>query len=74
MMPEPVLCEDYSVSDDGLTYTITLKNAYFSNGAALTAADVIYSFAQAAASELYQERFGDIFSYEATSGDTVVSI
>lgn len=69
---EPVLCEDYSVSDDGLTYTITLKNAYFSNGAALTAADVIYSFAQAAASELYQERFGDIFSYEATSGDTVV--
>ena len=69
---EPVLCEDYTVSDDGLTYTITLKNAYFSNGAALTATDVIYSLAQAAASELYQGRFEDISSYEAASEDTVV--
>ncbi len=37
---EKVLCEGYSVSPDGLTYTIHLKdNVSFHNGAKLTAAD-----------------------------------
>lgn len=41
--PEPVLCKEYTVSDDGLTYTITLQNATFSNGSSVTASDVVYS-------------------------------
>ena len=69
---EPVLCREFTLSDDGLTYTITLQSAYFSNGKALDAEDVIYSLSQASTSELYQERFTDIGSYEATSTDTLV--
>ena len=39
------LCEDYSVSDDGLKYDFVLKSGIvFSNGSALTASDVKYSF------------------------------
>ena len=41
----PSLCESYTVSDDGLTYTFTLKDGIvFSNGSALTASDVQYTF------------------------------
>lgn len=68
---EPVLCKDYSVSDDGLTYTITLQSAWFSNGSALTAADVTYSLSQAQESELYSGRFTDISGYEAVDSGTV---
>ncbi len=39
------LCDDYTVSGDGLTYEFTLKEGVaFSNGSALTASDVQYSF------------------------------
>ena len=39
------LCTDYSVSEDGLTYDFTLEDGVvFSNGSALTASDVKYSF------------------------------
>ena len=39
------LCESYTVSDDGLTYTFTLKDGIvFSNGSVLTASDVQYTF------------------------------
>lgn len=39
------LCEDYSVSDDGLKYDFVLKDGVvFSNGSPLTASDVKYSF------------------------------
>ena len=39
------LCTDYSVSEDGKTYSFTLKDGVvFSNGSTLTASDVKYSF------------------------------
>ena len=39
------LAEDYSVSEDGLTYAFTLREGVvFSNGSALTASDVQFSF------------------------------
>ncbi len=68
---EPVLCKEYSVSDDGLTYTISLQDAWFSNGNRLTASDVTYSLAQAQESELYSGRFTDIASYETVDSSTV---
>lgn len=41
------LCVDYNVSEDGLTYSFTLREGVeFSNGNALTADDVLYSFAR----------------------------
>ena len=39
------LCTDYTVSEDGLTYSFTLRDGVvFSNGNPLTASDVQYSF------------------------------
>ncbi len=41
------LCVDYTVSEDCLTYSFTLREGVvFSNGNALTADDVLYSFAR----------------------------
>lgn len=41
----PSLCTDYTVSEDGLTYDFTIRDdVVFSNGNALTAADVQYTF------------------------------
>jgi len=44
----PELAADWSVSDDGLVYTFALDpDAAFSDGAAITADDVIYSWTRA---------------------------
>lgn len=41
----PSLCTEYTVSEDGLTYSFTLREGVtFSNGSALTASDVQYTF------------------------------
>ncbi|MDD6044888.1 MAG: ABC transporter substrate-binding protein [Clostridia bacterium] len=41
----PSLCTGYTPSEDGLTYTFTLREGVvFSNGSALTASDVQYTF------------------------------
>ena len=69
---EPVLCQDYSVNDEGTTYTITLQNAWFSTGNRLTAYDVTYSLDQAQESELYAGRFTNITGYEALDSSTVL--
>jgi len=45
------LATDYTVSDDGLTWTVTIRDdAVFSDGEPLTAADVAYTFNKAAES------------------------
>ena len=43
-VPQPALCESYTVSDDGLTYTFTLRDSKWSNGEPVTAADFVYSW------------------------------
>jgi len=41
---EPWLASDYAISDDGLTYTFTLRDGVtFSDGTAVTPADVVFS-------------------------------
>ena len=48
----PALAQGYTVSADGLTYTVTLKkNLKWSDGSALTAADFVYSWKRAVAPE-----------------------
>lgn len=43
--PEPALAESYKISDDGTTYTFTLRDGIkFSNGRDITTDDVKYSF------------------------------
>lgn len=45
---EPDLAESWVISDDGLTYTFTLREgAAFSDGSPITAADVVWSFTHA---------------------------
>ena len=50
--PEPALATDYELSDDGLTYTFTLReDATFHNGDDVTAQDAVYSFRRLAESD-----------------------
>lgn len=46
---EPDLASSYDTSTDGLTYTFHLRQAKFSDGSPITAADVVYSFKRARA-------------------------
>lgn len=49
---EPALATDWVVSEDGLTYTFTLRDdVTFHNGRAMTAEDVVYSFDRIMAEE-----------------------
>lgn len=49
--PEPLLATDYELSDDGRTYTFSLKEGVqFHNGEELTASDVVYSLERLAGS------------------------
>ncbi len=40
---EPGLAESWTVSEDGLTYSFTLRDAKFSDGSAITADDAVFS-------------------------------
>jgi peptide/nickel transport system substrate-binding protein len=44
---EPALAESWRASDDGLEYTLHLREASFSDGQPFTAGDVLFSFAAA---------------------------
>lgn len=68
---EPALCSEYTVSDDGMIYTLTIRDACFSDGDPVTADDVIYSLEKAEASDLYSPRFRDVSYYEAGGTNTV---
>lgn len=68
------LCEEFSVSEDGLLYELTLRDATFSNGKKLQALDVIHSMGLAAASKLYSGRFADIASYYIDGEHVVVEL
>lgn len=66
---QPVLAQ--SISADGLTYTVTLKDAVFSDGSAVTAADAVYAFEKAKASNWYGSRLAGVAS-AAARGNAVV--
>ena len=45
LTPQPWLATDYSVSEDGLEWTFTIRDdVYFHNGEKLTAEDVVFSW------------------------------
>lgn len=73
---EPVLCEHYSVSADGLTYTFSLKNnVSFHNGARLTAQDVVASFDLVFASGgVLKGRYQEVVSYEGHDMTFIVNL
>lgn len=71
--PHGVLCASSTVSEDGLTWTFTLAHALFSDGTALTAADVVSSLELARTSQLYAQRLTQVRQITAgEDGSTVV--
>lgn len=75
---EPACAESYEVSEDGLTYTFTLRDGLkWSNGEALDASDFVYSWKRAAAPETaadysYLCEMFPGFTYEEGLPDDVV--
>ena len=60
----PILCERYTVSTDMRTYTFFPANARFSDGTALTGADVLASLQAAQQGSYYSGRFQHVKSME----------
>ena len=70
---QPVLAADTSISEDGLTTTITLRQGVkFHSGASLTAEDVVYSYTLARDSSYYDGRFRHFTSVAAQGTDTLI--
>lgn len=69
----PCLAEEYSISEDGLTYTFKLRqNVVFQNGDPFTAEDVLCTFKTLSEDANASGTFGVIESYEAPDDYTVV--
>ncbi|MGN0571228.1 MAG: ABC transporter substrate-binding protein [Candidatus Fimenecus sp.] len=62
-----------TIDGGGTSYTVTLKNAVFSSGKSVTAADVVYSFNLAKNSAWYGTRLANVQSATA-QGNTVVFV
>ena len=71
--PQPVLCASYTTSEDGLSWNFQLRSGVcFSDGSALTPAQVVSSLELARTSSLYSTRFRDVASI--TAGEQSVTI
>ena len=68
---EKDLCESYTVSQDGLVWTFQLKQAIFSDGSSLTAAETVSSLLTARRSQRYSGRLASVERI-AAEGETVV--
>ena len=65
--PRPWLCESYSVSEDGLTYLLTIRGGVtFSDGSSLTADDVAASLRRAMASPRFAAQLAELRSVSVT--------
>lgn len=69
----PALAESWEVSDDGLEYVFTIRDAKFSDGSTITADDVVFSLERARTSETMANTFAVVDSIEAT-GDKEVTV
>ncbi|WP_283139378.1 ABC transporter substrate-binding protein [Rhizohabitans arisaemae] len=69
--PKPGLAETWEVSKDGLTYSFQLREAQFSNGSPVTAADVKFSL-ESVGDSLFANLFSAVKSIETPSERAVV--
>ena len=73
--PLPLLAESSSVGEDGLTWTITLReDAAFSDGTLLTAEQVVSSLNKARKGGVYAARLAEISSVKAQDGGVVITL
>ena len=71
---EPVLCQSYQISADGKTYTFQLARAWFPDGTAVTARDVVESLKAARKGPYYSGRFLHILSISEKDGAVVLKL
>ncbi len=70
---EPMLAESWTVSEDGMTTTVTLcEDETFSDGSALTAEDALASLRLAKESEVYGKRLRHVTDLRADDERTLV--
>lgn len=74
--PSPLLCERYTVSDDGLTYSLILRSGVtFSDGTALSAADVADSLnAARGEGSRYKARLSGIAQVRADGEQVTITL
>lgn len=72
--PDPILCSGFLRSPDMLTYTFYLEAATFSDGTAVTAADVVASLKAARKSEYYGGRFRVVEEISAQEETVVITL
>ena len=73
--PQPWLCSTYTRDDAGLTYAFTLRSGVtFSDGSALTAADVKATLDRARTSDRYRTRLAAVSSVSAGDGTVTVTL
>ena len=73
--PQPWLCQSYSYDPVTYTYTFTLRSGVtFSDGSALTAADVAATLRRAQTSPRYSARLAQVASISAGDGAVTVSL
>ena len=68
----PILCKQYSVSQDMKTYTFYLENATFSDGSAVTAQDVVETLNAARSGGYYAGRLNHVSGISAGADGSVV--
>ena len=71
---EPGLAESWTISDDGLVYTLTLRDANFSDGSPITSADAVFSLTRLRDDEksLWSDPFQVVESFTAPDEKTLV--
>ncbi len=69
---EPIFCLAQSVQIEDKVCTVRLLDARFTDGSAVTADDVVYSYKTAKDSSAYAHNFYEIVSVSATDSKTVV--
>ena len=73
--PVPVLCEAYTVSEDKLVYTFTIRDGVlFSDGSELTAADVAATLRRAMESERYAYRLRKVAEIKYSNRNRTVTV
>lgn len=74
-VPEYVLCESYTVSEDNCVYTLTIRDGVlFSDGSGLTASDVAATLRRAMESERYGYRLRQVSSVTFSNRSRTVTV
>ncbi|MBS6643124.1 MAG: HAD hydrolase-like protein [Clostridiaceae bacterium] len=72
--PQPVLCESYTHSEDFTVWTFQVRSVSFSDGSALSAADVAAALQRAKTSARYGARLSSVSSIRVQNGAVEITL